>query len=88
VLGLEPDLPAGQIGLDPVLPPGATHLELRGMALGADRVTIAVHGHAVDVEGLSGPLTVTRGSTREHETPGHETPEHETPEHERGRVPR
>jgi glycogen debranching enzyme len=82
MLGLEPDLPAGHVGLDPVLPPGATHLELRGMALGADRVTIAVHGHAVDVEGLSGPLTVTRGSTRERETLEDQTPE------ERGRVPR
>jgi glycogen debranching enzyme len=61
LLGLEPDLPAGRLGLDPVLPPGASHLELVGLALGADHVTIAVRGDEVEVHGLSGPATVTRG---------------------------
>ena len=61
LLGLEPDLDAGRLALDPVLPPDATHLELDGMALGADRVTIAVRGQEVSVEGLSRSVTVTRG---------------------------
>jgi glycogen debranching enzyme len=61
LLGLEPDLDAGHLALDPVLPPGATHLELDGMALGADRVKIAVRGDDVTVEGLAKSVTVTRG---------------------------
>ena len=61
LLGLEPDLDAGRLALDPVLPPGATHLELDGMALGADRVTIVVRGDEVAVDGLSGWVTVTGG---------------------------
>jgi glycogen debranching enzyme len=61
LLGLEPDLAAGHLALDPVLPPGATHLELDGMALGADRVKITVRGDEVSVEGLAKSVTVTRG---------------------------
>jgi glycogen debranching enzyme len=65
MLGLEPDLPSDRLGLDPVLPPGATHLELEGMALGADRVTIAVRGSEVEVEGISTAMTVTSALERE-----------------------
>jgi glycogen debranching enzyme len=65
MLGLEPDLPSGCVALDPVLPPGATHLELEGMALGADHVTIAVHDGDVQVEGLSTSVRVTNAPARE-----------------------
>ena len=65
MLGLEPDVPAGRLGLDPVLPPGATHLELDGMALGADHVTIAVRDGEVDVDGLSPTTRVTSAFARE-----------------------
>jgi len=65
LLGLEPDLPSGRLGLDPVLPHGATHLELEGMVLGADQVTIAVHGSNVEVDGLSSDVRVTSALARE-----------------------
>ena len=61
LLGLEPDLPAGYVALDPVLPPGATHLELDGMELGTDRVTIGLRDGDVVVDGLSTSVTVTGG---------------------------
>jgi glycogen debranching enzyme len=73
LLGLEPDLPSGHLGLDPVLPSGATDLTLDGFALGADRVTIAVHGGQVDVEGLSSAVSVT--SALAYESGEEEVPE-------------
>ena len=45
--------------------PGATHLELDGMALGADHVTIAVRDGEVDVDGLSPTTRVTSAFARE-----------------------
>jgi glycogen debranching enzyme len=65
MLGLEPDLPSGRVDLDPVLPPGATHLDLEGMALGADRVTIAARDGGVDVDGLSATVSITSALARE-----------------------
>jgi hypothetical protein len=65
MLGLEPDLPSGRVDLDPVLPPGATHLDLEGMSLGADLVTIAARDGEVDVDGLSATVSITSALARE-----------------------
>lgn len=40
LLGLEPDVPAGRIGLDPLLPPGARRIHLTGMPLAGATVDI------------------------------------------------
>ena len=65
MLGFEPDLPSGRLGLDAVLPPGVTHLELSGISLGADQVTIAAYPDEVTVDGLSPTVRVTSALARE-----------------------
>jgi glycogen debranching enzyme len=50
VLGLEPDVPAGRLRLDPVLPDGA-HLEVAGVRVGPHELTIRVRDGRVSVEG-------------------------------------
>jgi glycogen debranching enzyme len=77
LLGLEPALDAGHLALDPVLPSGATYLELDGMELGGDQVTIAVHGDNVSVDGLSRSVSVTseRESRADRDTQHRNDPE-------------
>jgi glycogen debranching enzyme len=45
LLGLEPDIPAGRIYLDPALPAWCTRLELRRLRLGRHEVRLAVERH-------------------------------------------
>src|SRR5207244_8640201 len=64
LLGLEPDIPAGRIYLDPALPAWCSKLELRRMRLGPHEVRVSVerkgHGRpAVDAEAPG--LEVVRG---------------------------
>ena len=64
LLGLEPDIPAGRIYLDPALPAWCTKLELRRMRLGPHEVRVSVERkgdgrHAVDADAPG--LEVVRG---------------------------
>jgi glycogen debranching enzyme len=52
VLGLEPDVPNGEVIIDPVLPPGSAALRIDGMPLAGGRVTIAADRDGVEVSGL------------------------------------
>jgi hypothetical protein len=60
LLGLEPNVPAGRIDLDPVLPSGATRLRFDGMPLAGGAVSIEVDGDALAVRGLPSSLAVVR----------------------------
>jgi glycogen debranching enzyme len=42
LLGLEPDMPARRIYIDPALPPWCSHLELRKLRLGQNEVRLSV----------------------------------------------
>ncbi|HET6356425.1 glycogen debranching N-terminal domain-containing protein [Streptomyces sp.] len=44
VLGLRPDVPAGRVGLQPLVTPKAGAVEVSGIRLGADTVTVVVDG--------------------------------------------
>jgi glycogen debranching enzyme len=60
LLGLDPDVPAGRLDLDPVLPPGATALRIRDLPLGHARIHVeAAHG-AVAVGNVPRGLAVVR----------------------------
>jgi glycogen debranching enzyme len=52
LLGLEPDVPGGRIGLDPALPEGTTMLNLTDIPLAGARVGIEVSGGGVSMHGL------------------------------------
>ena len=60
LLGLEPDVPAGRIEVDPTLPEGATMLNLADMSLAGTRVTIEIDRDAVAVRGLPPGLALIR----------------------------
>lgn len=60
LLGLEPNLPDGQIDLDPALPAGGTKLRLDAMPLAASSVSIEIEGDALAVRGLPPTLAVVR----------------------------
>ena len=60
LLGLEPDVPGGQLRLDPQLPAGALHLSLTDIPLNGHQVSIEVDGDAIAVRGLPRELTLTR----------------------------
>ena len=57
LLGLEPDVPAGVVRLDPRLPAGAS-IELRGVPLGEARLDLRARGHEVIDVKVTGRLTV------------------------------
>jgi glycogen debranching enzyme len=57
LLGLEPDVPAGRLSIEPALPRGTTRLELRGARLWSHRLDIVMHDGNLDVHGTDG-LTV------------------------------
>ncbi|HSS60906.1 MAG TPA: glycogen debranching N-terminal domain-containing protein [Candidatus Limnocylindrales bacterium] len=64
LLGLEPDVPADRIYVDPALPPWCPHLELRRLRLGRHEVSITVERgsdgrHSVEAD--SAGLEVVRG---------------------------
>jgi glycogen debranching enzyme len=60
MLGLEPDVPAGRIELDPVLPAGATRLQVESLSLAGADVTIEIDGDAVAVRNLPRGLALIR----------------------------
>jgi hypothetical protein len=60
LLGLEPDVPGGSVVIDPILPAGATRLEIVDIPLAGARCTIGVDGDAVAVRGLPRGLAVVR----------------------------
>ena len=65
LLGLEPDVPAGRLYLDPALPPWCPELAVRGLRLGSHPVNLRVRregdgAHTIEAEG--GGLEVVRGT--------------------------
>jgi glycogen debranching enzyme len=54
VLRLEPDVPAGRVGLTPVLPPGVERLRVGGVRVGDARLDIHVEPGRLDLGGLPG----------------------------------
>jgi glycogen debranching enzyme len=65
LLGLEPDLPAGRIYLDPALPPWCTRLELRKVRLGRRECRITVErtpDGRYSVDGDAPGLEIVRGT--------------------------
>jgi glycogen debranching enzyme len=63
LLGLEPNLPAGFVELDPALPPDASRLELLDLPLGGARINIGVDQGDLTVGGLPGDFAVVRPVT-------------------------
>jgi glycogen debranching enzyme len=61
LLGFEPDVPAGVVRVAPALPPGSSHLRLRGVRLAGASVDIEVHGEDLAVHGLPPGLELVRG---------------------------
>jgi glycogen debranching enzyme len=60
LLGLEPDVPAGVLHLDPVLPRGARSLRIAEVPLAGSRITIEVEDDAVAVRGIPRGLAMIR----------------------------
>ncbi|HEY1455096.1 MAG TPA: glycogen debranching N-terminal domain-containing protein [Candidatus Dormibacteraeota bacterium] len=65
LIGLEPDLPAGRVYLDPALPPWCSHLSLSRLRLGRHEVRLAVRrnpdgSHSIDADAPG--LEIVRGS--------------------------
>ena len=63
LLGLEPNLPAGFVELDPALPPDASRLELVDLPLGGARINIGVDQGDLTVGGLPADFAVVRPAT-------------------------
>jgi glycogen debranching enzyme len=65
LLGLEPDLPAGRIYVDPALPEWCSHLELRKLRMGEHEVRLSVRRDRdgrCDVDADAPGLEVVRGT--------------------------
>ncbi len=65
MLGLEPDLPAGKVYLDPALPPWCPRLELHNLRLGDHKVRLRVERRpdgSHDVDGDTGGAELVRGA--------------------------
>ena len=60
MLGLEPDVPAGRVELDPILPAGAARLQVEALPLADAHITIEVDGDAVAVRNLPRGLALIR----------------------------
>jgi hypothetical protein len=60
LLGLDPDVPAGRLDLDPVLPPGAAGLRVRDLPLGHARIHVEADRGAVAVGNVPRGLAVVR----------------------------
>jgi hypothetical protein len=57
---LEPDVPAGRIDLDPVLPGSRRLLWIQGIQLAGSRLTVWVEDDAVGLRGLDRRIVVSR----------------------------
>jgi glycogen debranching enzyme len=65
LLGLEPDMPAGRIYVDPALPPWCSRLQLRKLRLGPHEVRLKVHRQSdgtYEVETDAPGLEIIRGT--------------------------
>ncbi len=65
-MGVEPDLPAGRVYIDPALPPWCPTFELSGLRLGAHELRLSVRRSedgicSVDAEATPG-LEIVRGT--------------------------
>jgi glycogen debranching enzyme len=60
-LGFEPDLPAGQLHLDPSLPEAIAHLRVEGIPLAGSRLTIDVAPDGVSVNGAPTSVEIVEG---------------------------
>ncbi|HKV88340.1 MAG TPA: glycogen debranching N-terminal domain-containing protein [Candidatus Dormibacteraeota bacterium] len=65
LLGLEPDLPANRVYVDPALPPWCPELAINGLKLGKQELSLSVRrgdrgGHVIDAE--SGALEIVQGT--------------------------
>src|SRR5690606_4321921 len=54
LLRLDPHAPAGQLWIAPALPEPLTHLEVAGISIGGNKVSIVVDRGTVEVTGASG----------------------------------
>lgn len=60
-LGLEPDLPAGELHLRPALPNDISHLRVEGIPLAGSRLTIDVAPEGVSVAGVPSAVEIVDG---------------------------
>ncbi|MFZ0014002.1 MAG: glycogen debranching N-terminal domain-containing protein [Acidimicrobiia bacterium] len=67
LLGLEPDLPAATVGVDPVLPPQIERLRVEGIPLAGSRLTIGIEDGEVSIEDIPPGVEIVGGRV---ETPG------------------
>ena len=61
LLGVEPDVPAGRLGLSPCLPPGLDALEVRGISLPGGPLSVRVEGEGTTILQAPGDLVVELG---------------------------
>lgn len=66
ILGLEPNVPAGEIRIDPLLPPGIHALTVQGIPIAGERIDIEVVGDKVGLSSVPPWLRVILGSGRPH----------------------
>lgn len=64
ILGLDPDVPRGEMRIDPYLPPGIHALRLSGVPVAGERVDIEVVGDKVGLGSVPPWLTVILGRER------------------------
>jgi len=64
LLGLDPDIPAGRVALDPVLPVGQARLSLSSLPLAGCSVSIELDRDTLAVRGLPSTLAVMRPGGR------------------------
>jgi glycogen debranching enzyme len=62
LLGLEPDVPAGRVELDPALPDGCRSMWIQGIQMAGQRLTVWVDDDAVGLRGLDKRLVLSRRS--------------------------
>ena len=74
LLGLEPDVPAGRVVVNPRLPESTSMLEVRGLRLWDSRFDVLCRGGEVDIRGLPESLEATRGPVPGHASPGWTSP--------------
>jgi glycogen debranching enzyme len=64
MLGLEPDVPAGEVVIDPALPEGMAPLTVDGVHLAGDRLIVAENAGSWSVRGLPPRVTLGRAGRR------------------------
>jgi len=64
LLGLEPDLPAGRIEIDPVLPEGASYLRVTGVPLAGQALSLSVEPDSITVSDVPEGVAVDARGNR------------------------